>query len=320
MCILQIFEQYGIRNVFTFMENIYISGSTVLDLYHNDNNCNGDLDIYIDLSHKNCKKDSVISLVTHLYNDFSNEIIYQKNIKNEIEYIFNKKIYFDEYYLFDNEIDDNSNLIDNDNLSSSSNFNNLIIEVMTFYKDDKKIDVIFINQCIEEFIDNNFDSSCVKNYIDNSYSIKCLYENDVINKIANVNKEMVEYCLYNPNRFIKFVDRFIKYICRGYTYFINNEIISFKKMKMILQFIFIILYNDIDISYNELQNNSLSIFQHNIKIDYIEWKLKDIQNKIMFNIFEFRKIDDEIFEIKNNPISVNKFINKFGIDEFMKNY
>ena len=431
MNIKQVFVNYNINDIFTYMDNIYVSGSTVLNIYNNDENCKGDLDIYIDLSHNNCDKNKIIKFLVDLdikvYGDVPNDILenitkgYEVNIDN----IFRLKKIKDESESELSESESSESELSESELSESESseselsesesseselsesesseselseselpesesseselseselseselseieeemkyFNcsdNGILNVVQFHNGEIDIDIIFINQDIESYIDKNFDISCVKNYIDNTYKVKCLYEEDVINKIARINKDRFKNILSSNKNFDKFLIRYIKYTNRGYSYNIdnlfklNNDKITYI-MYLIITYIsedivtcesfkdygedgrYLTIYEPISIDKDNLLYNRKS-FDFNIEngrkylleeknettyclesliFNKDLWYKNEIQYKVMFRLFEFKNLDDNLFNYINHPDYVKKNVNKYGWQLFSSNY
>lgn len=276
---------------------MFISGSTLLQTLTGNMYNESDIDIYVNIS----TEDDII----HLENlvNFLKELKFKSDAANVIHQTC-ISILEDEFY--DNIIYDHSSLIKYD---------------FKMKKQNKTIDIIIIQSDIEVLIESSFDFDIVKNYYHNG---KIFSYNTNIENIATIPLDyfLNELCVC-PERFKKFLNRYAKYVKRGYQIFIDKTKLTIKIIQLLIKILCIypmkfspisedmhtFEYNDITIVNNRFVVNTLNIniLQHISKIlifAYLQQKNKFMKKLNMY-------IDLEM-EIYLHPES--KFINQLAIN------
>lgn len=204
---------YGLNKHILNSRHIYVSGSVCLT-YYDDTVKNNDIDIYIEhrIPIHELRK-LLIILIKHGY-------ICQGDRFDLDSAIFTAR------RLLENNASHNPNYIFNKNISN----------MLTVINKDMNttIDLIIISgSSIPDYI-NSFDFNMLKNYIHRG-KLHVGYEQDIINKHANINIDKSIQIFSSIFDFNSFIKRYIKYTNRGYKIFVSNIEITIDKFEKLLQ-------------------------------------------------------------------------------------
>jgi hypothetical protein len=232
-------------------DNIFISGSTILQILSkkiyesldNTNNMASDIDIYIylddnHLDDNQCKLYDYNKLVNNLINSDLSKYLEDENY-DYIDMTNNHNLYyeFSEY---------NAAYIKYENIELN-----------------KKIDVIFITESIEKYINSSFDLSIVMNYYykGNIYS---KYYQDILDNKAKISISTINNSKILINKLDTFIERYNKYKSRGYNIIVGknniltpNNLIYLSQMQNVYTFSDKLIYQEY--YYNEFYIKNIII-------------------------------------------------------------
>lgn len=315
-------------------EFINISGSSVLKKILIDNQINhnwnsDDLDIYISINniHFNIFTclDYIKEILLFLTNGTNNQN--QFIINNISNYAYDISGIIAKEYINKMFINNNNNSNNDNDLDSYIKISENILDVIKLNFDNIKIDFIFINIEIDEYITKNFDLSIIQNYINYTNNIIQLNNiDDIKNYVSNFNLNKFNKIIlcknYQSHNIIKFIERIIKYNNRGFKIYLDylkcscNQINCLCSLKLDTNFIntfnqgCVNFYN-INYEYNKKINYRLLIDNYNSKkITYIYENDSIVYLTIMNKIVLLRDL------IINYSLHPNNLLNVF--DDLLK--
>jgi hypothetical protein len=200
-----------------------ISGSKAIELYtkyilKNDIEIGiNDIDIYIQINKDNIKKIKFLLFTLlsdgYIYKNFISPLSAYEKIENIINLAFKLK-----------DFDFKNDLKEKNYFSLASH----ISAIFSLKNPDtnKNVDVIITKTHIRQMLLETFDYDIVKNYYHNGY-LYILNPDAIKNKIATMTeKHLQERVFNNMYELSNFIKRYKKYSSRGYTIYVNNNLIN----------------------------------------------------------------------------------------------
>ena len=328
------FKEELINEFITFLnnDNVFLSGSSILQIINKNvyNDTFKDLDIYIDITkfYDLNIKDLLFNLTTML-----NKANYVSEKDFNILFLKSKKkqSFLKSYYTLreirklkkqtnNDKINDDDKKLEDD-IFKNTNFENITLgsvllsqNFLDYFKfvninNTTKIEIIFINSHIKDFMDKTFDMSIIKNYYTKG-EIYCKSVSNIFYKKSVINlHHFYNRILNNKHEFKNFMLRYTKYKNRGYNIYIgsievndllfNNIVNIFENYKLLF-------------SYTFMKNNFNSVYDKNYYYSYDKLKLY-LSDPIDLNnmLFHLKNSDGQKF--------YNKLSNELLLYKFKKN-